>query len=289
MGYNFSMQTMTEKIRRLCSGAELDLRKTFECGQCFRWREVSPGRWFGVASGRAAELYEQAGEVYISCGEEDLGFWRGYFDLDRDYGALKLTSPYLRDCAEFGAGIRILRQDAWEALCSFIISQCNNIRRITSIVERLCAQFGREAVNVNGVYRIFPEPEILAALEPEDLAELRCGYRAPYIISAARAVDGGALDLERLSTLSHSKVLHELIELPGVGPKVANCVILYGLGNMSGFPVDVWMRRALKEHFPTDFDPASLGELAGLAQQYMFYYERSKSKESRAGALPAAT
>ena len=115
----------------------------------------------------------------------------------------------------------------------------------------------------------------MTALEPEELSSLRCGYRAPYIIAAARAVDSGRLDLDSLIHTDYLTAKRELLRLPGIGEKVANCVALFGLGHMEGFPIDVWIRRALKEHFPQDFDPESLGEYAGLAQQYIFFYARS--------------
>ena len=127
----------------------------------------------------------------------------------------------------------------------------------------------------------FPSAEILSPLLPVDLDPLRCGYRAPYIISAAQAVNRGEIDLENLKTLGHSEALKELVKLSGVGAKVANCVILFGLHNMSGFPIDVWIRRALDANFPPGFDPATLGEFSGLAQQYMFYYERENAKASK--------
>lgn len=264
---------------KLCSTQELDMMKTFECGQCFRWNCGDDGVYRGVVGGYYAEASAKDGEVYItSDAPEDI--WQQYFDLGTDYAEISraFTGEYLSKCVQYGRGIRILRQDSWEALCSFIISQCNNISRIKGIVERLCEQFG-DKCEANGVsYYTFPSAERLAALEPSDLAGIRSGYRAEYIIAAARAVTQGELDLDALKTCDYREAIKTLRQIRGVGEKVANCVVLFGLYHMEAFPVDVWMKRALKEHFPADFDPTSLGAYAGLAQQYIFYYARSGGK-----------
>ena len=171
-----------------------------------------------------------------------------------------------------------MRQDSWEALCSFIISQCNNISRIKGIVERLCTAFGDELRVGDRVYYSFPTAETLAKLSAEDLACLRSGYRAEYIIIAAKAVADGSLDLDALKKTDCKAAVKELRKLRGIGEKVANCVVLFGLAHMEAFPIDVWMKRALKENFPPDFEPETLGSYAGLAQQYIFYYARSNGK-----------
>lgn len=256
----------------------IDLKKTFTCGQCFRWRETAPGEYLGVAGGRAAVARKQGESVTLS-GQGDGAFWRRYFDLGRDYAGASAqflaTGGYLRLCAQYGAGIRILRQDAWETLVSFILSQCSNIPRIQKSVAALCGAYGAPIDFCGRRLRAFPAPARLAGLEEEDLAPLRLGYRAPYVLAAARAVRDGDLDLDALARSDRETAVARLEQLPGVGPKVANCVALYGLHMGDCFPVDTWMRRALKAHFPPDFDPKSLGEFAGLAQQYIFYYARS--------------
>ena len=275
----------TEKITTvdLAGVDELDIVKTFECGQCFRWNADSDGVYTGVAFGFLARVWAENGRVYLrSAAPEDM--WRSYFDLDRDYAAASSGfdgGDYLAECVEFGRGIRILRQDGWEALCSFIISQCNNISRIKGIVERLCELFGDELEFEGRRYYSFPPAERIAELNVDELAPLRCGYRAPYIISAAIAVATGALDLKELAAADSVTAKKELLKLNGVGEKVANCVVLFGLYHMEAFPIDVWIRRALKEHFPPDFDPATLGSCAGLAQQYIFYYARSHGNDEK--------
>ena len=263
----------------LAARSELDIEKTFECGQCFRWNADSEGVYRGIAMGFPARVWNEGEHVYISS-DGPIELWREYFDLERDYLSLSRSfngGEYLDRCIEAGYGIRILRQEPWEALCSFIISQCNNISRIKGIVERLCEGFG-ETVGFEGArYYTFPGPEKLAGLLPEALASLRSGYRAAYIINAADAIVSGELKLAELIDCDYKTAHKKLMEIHGVGTKVANCVVLFGLYHMEAFPIDVWIKRALKEHFPKGFDPSSLGAGAGLAQQYIFYYSRNLS------------
>jgi len=267
------------KTIRLASKAELDIVKTFECGQCFRWNADESGVYYGVVRGVPAAVWEDGDDVLLrSAGEESM--WRDYFDLERDYAEISRSfdgGDYLDACVEYGMGIRILRQEPWEALCSFIISQCNNIGRIKGIVERLCTAYG-EKCELNGrEFYSFPPAELIAGLDDDGLSMLRCGYRAPYILNAARALKNGQLDLDSLIDCDSQTAKKTLTALQGIGDKVANCVVLFGLYHMEAFPIDVWVKRALKEHFPKDFDPAVLGDYAGLAQQYIFYYIRNKS------------
>ena len=268
----------------LCPEGELSPYKTFECGQCFRWNADENGGYVGVASGRAARVFTRGGMAVIECDEADIGFWREYLDMDTDYVKAResvMLGEYLTECAEYGRGIRILRQDKWEALCSFIISQCNNIPRIKSIVEKLCSMFGEAMETPWGVKYSFPTASRVALLEEPELAPLRSGYRAAYIINAARAVASGDIDLEYAATLDGNEARKYLKSLNGVGDKVANCAVLFGLHRMDAFPVDVWIKRALKENLPAGFDPATLGDYAGLAQQYMFFHARETSRDER--------
>ncbi len=258
---------------------EIDPVKTFECGQCFRWNADENGDYWGVAFGKAAKVVTEENKVYIICNGEDFkSIWRSYFDLERDYESIRLSfdgGEYLARCAEFGAGIRILQQERWEALCSFIISQCNNIPRIKGIVEKLCRAYGEKIEFEGREFYSFPSAEKLSAFGAEDLAHIRSGYRAAYIVDAAKAISEGSIDLEALARADCDTALKGLLSMNGVGKKVASCALLFGLGHMEAFPIDVWMKRALKEHFAPDFDPAVLGEYAGLAQQYIFYFARS--------------
>ncbi|NCC67598.1 MAG: DNA-3-methyladenine glycosylase 2 family protein [Clostridia bacterium] len=267
------MPTKTETI--IANADELDICKTFECGQCFRWKAEENGSYIGVAAGKILRVRSEGGNIVADCGD-DAGFWHDYFDLDTDYvvaSSLFAEPEYLKTCASYGAGIRILRQEPWETLCSFIISQCNNIPRIKTIVDTLCAMYGEELAP--GLFS-FPTADRLAPLSENDLAPLHSGYRAQYILDAARAVAEGTLDFEELLGMDSAEAFASVKRLSGVGDKVANCFMLYGLHRMDRFPVDVWMKRALKAHFPENYDPTVLGDFAGLAQQYIFYYARTQ-------------
>lgn len=258
---------------------DFDLDKIFDCGQCFRWNKNDDGSYTGVAMGKAATIKKDSSGIYITGAKEDYdNIWHDYFDMDNNYRQIRqglCIDEYMKNASDFGAGIRILRQDKWEALCSFIISQCNNIPRIKKIVETFSRCFGDEISFGGDTYYAFPTAEKTAGLTIEDLAPLRCGYRAPYIIDAAKAVQNGDIDLESLSSASLSDAVKALRSLNGVGEKVANCAILFSLHKLDAFPVDVWMKKAISQHYGKDFDPNVFGPFAGIGQQYMFYYQRS--------------
>lgn len=271
--------TEREGLLRLRTEDDLDLERIFTCGQCFRWRRTGPGEYTGVAMGRALRLRQEGDTLLLRCSAEEFGaVWRDYFDLDRDYRAIRrrlAIDDFMRAASDFGAGIRILRQDGWEALCSFILSQCCNIPRITGMIEALCRAFGEPVSYEGETFYTFPGPDRLAGLREEELAPLRAGYRAKYVLSAARAVSSGAMDLEAAARGTPEEAVAMLRSLPGVGDKVASCAVLFGLGMTDAFPVDVWMRRALREHYPDGLDPRVFSPWAGIAQQYIFHYARS--------------
>ena len=253
-----------------------DLDQTLDCGQCFRFDKLPDGAWHGVA-GRHPLTLGKSGEEILLHGislEEYEAFWRGYFDIDRDYEAIRrsyLTHPALSQCAMYAPGIRILRQDAWEALISFIISQNNNIKRIKGIIARLCGLFGDQIED--SVDFAFPEPQRLAALEESDLAPLRAGWRAGYILDAARKTANGEIDLARIAEMPLDDARTALRTICGVGPKVADCVLLYGMSRTDAFPLDVWMKRAMATLFDGG-NAADFGEHPGIAQQYIFHFAR---------------
>ena len=259
--------------------SDFNLARIFECGQCFRWNADERGVYTGVAFGRAARLRQEGGSVFLTCAMEEFeSVWRGYFDLDRDYAGIRAhvcVDDFMRKASDFGAGIRILRQDKWEALCSFIISQCNNIPRIKKIIAALCLEFGGAFEFDGEVFYSFPSAEKIAGQSEEKLAPLRCGYRAAYIIGAARAVARGELDLEALSRGDPEDARKELKKLRGVGDKVADCAVLYGLGMLDAFPLDVWMKRAVARQYGDSFDAGVFSPYAGVAQQYIYHYIRS--------------
>ena len=192
-----------------------------------------------------------------------------------DYGAIRdrlsAADPVLAEAARYAPDIRILNQDPWEALCSFILSQCNNIGRIKGLVNRLSRTWGSPIIEGN---RAFPTPEALAQAGETELRKAGCGFRAPYVAAAARSAAEGKLDWETLRRLPLDEARGELTKLPGVGPKVADCALLYGLHRLDAFPMDVWMKRAMKTLFPGK-SPAEFGRCAGIAQQYIFHYSRN--------------
>lgn len=255
-------------LRHFCLDDILD------CGQCFRWGKLEPGYWRGTVRGRTRTLRQESGLLtfYDTGMDEFEEIWYDYFDFGRDYGEVKrrlAADGAMARAVEFTPGMRVLRQEPWEALCSFILSQNNNIKRIKGIVARLCETFGDD---VGGGFA-FPPPESLARLEPEDLSPLRCGFRAGYVLDAARRVSSGEIDFEELAVLPLSEAAAVLQTIRGVGPKVAACALLYGLGRTDSVPVDVWIGRAMTAFYPNGM-PEDIADIAGLGQQYLFHYCR---------------
>lgn len=262
----------------------LDLAQTLDCGQAFRWRQLDDGRWQGVAGGRILTLGQASGSqgvtltFYHTAPADFEAFWRRYFDLDRDYPAILAairTDPVLAEAADVAGGIRLLRQEPWEALCSFIISQNNNIPRIKGIIHRLCAAFGDPLEGPEGVrLYAFPPPERLAGLSVSDLADLRAGFRAKYILDAAQKAAEGQIDLAALSEMPLEAARDSLMQIKGVGPKVADCALLFGAGRIEAFPADVWIKRAMVSLLGGRL-PDCAKPYAGIVQQYIFHYART--------------
>ena len=254
---------------------DLDLEQTLDCGQSFRWTKQDDGSFSGVAFGKYVNISLDGTDMVIkNAAPEDEKIWREYFDLELDYGKIRgdisKLHPVLEEAARYAPGIRILRQEPYEALCTFIISQNNNIKRIKGIVARLCESFGDEIDE--GVYT-FPNAERLAELTPDDLAPLRAGFRNRYIIDSAKKVASGEVDLELCKTADYEAARAELMKITGVGVKVADCTLLFGMHRVEAFPVDVWMKRAMEKLFP-GMSANDFGEYAGIAQQYIFHYSR---------------
>lgn len=265
----------TEKGIEIDGLKELSLEETLDCGQCFRWKQSEDGSWQGIVKEKVGNVLQtDRGILFLNTTMEDFqNVWYGYFDLDRDYRALQdsfSADTILRNACSFAPGIRILCQDPWEAFITFIISQNNNIRRIKGIVERLCRAFGEE---ISSGQFAFPIPEKLALASEEDLKELGCGYRAIYIKNAAKEVFLGKLDLNALKEKSTQEAKERLMKVLGVGSKVADCILLYGLGKMDCCPMDVWMKRIVQS-FGGKL-PDCVSEYAGIAQQYLFHYARN--------------
>ena len=255
--------------------SDLDLAQTLDCGQSFRWTECEDGSFFGIAFEKSVRVKLEENTLYIeNASKADFeNIWYDYFDLSLDYGKIRAEiskiHPVLREAAKYAPGIRILRQEPYEALCTFIISQNNNIKRIKGIVQRLCENFGEK---IDGGYA-FPTAESMAKLSPDDLAPLRAGFRNRYLIDAAQRVASGEVDLEKCRNCNYDEARAELMKITGVGVKVADCTLLFGLHRIEAFPVDVWMKRAMEKLFP-DMKPDDFGEYAGIAQQYIFHYSR---------------
>jgi len=267
------------------------LKQIFESGQCFRWNPGVDGGYVGVAMGRVLEAKQDGHSVaFTPCALNEFnGIWRKYFDLDTDYAVIKervSIDDIMRKAVEFGDGMRILRQDPWECLISFIISANNRIPRIKSIIERISGRYGKPIEYKGRIYHSFPTPEALASCSADDIWQCRCGYRAPYIVQTACMVANGEADLNAIGQMDYEQAHKALMKLPGVGPKVADCVLLFGMGKGEAFPVDVWIKRVMDRLY---LPGASLKEikkwakeafdgLAGMAQQYLFYYIRENQR-----------
>ena len=246
---------------------QLSLRDTLPSGQCFRFSECN-----GVWTVRAG-VGDSVRILHVT--QDDLSpitddpFWAEFFDLETDYDKLKKefskVSPLMAQACEYAPGIRILNQNPWEALCSFVVSQNNNIKRIMGIIDRMCSFYG------NGG---FPTVESLVNAREEDLRMLGLGFRAPYIINTARAVNDGLIDLDKLKTMDIDAARSLLMKVKGIGPKVADCALLFGCHRLDCFPMDVWMKRIMAVGFPGQ-DKSIFGPYAGVAQQYLFHYART--------------
>ena len=257
-------------------GAEdFDLPHTLDCGQAFRWVCDEKNVWSGVAFNRFLKLEKLTdGTVvlYNTTAEDFENIWKDYFDFSRDYGEIiKILSEnsVLKQACEYSHGIRILNQEPFETLCSFIISQNNNIKRIKGIISRLCENFGEKKEG----YYTFPTAEKLASLTLEDLAVLRSGFRAKYLLDAAQKVANGEVELSKLKEMNLEDARNQLMKIKGVGPKVADCCLLFSHRHTDAFPKDVWIKRAMEVLFGGEL-PECAKEYAGIAQQYIFFYAR---------------
>ncbi len=280
------MEIVSNNNGWLCLKAEgFSVFKTFDCGQCFRFDsaqdEIFEHRVDGVAFGRNVSFAQNGDMLYIKGTEEDFhNIWKEYLQLEVDYNAIdkKIVEvlphsdrQHMQLAVDTGKGIRILRQDPWEALCSFIISQNNNIPRIKKIISAMSEKYGND---LGGAYS-FPSAEALFNAGEEEIFALRTGFRAKYIYDAAKKVHLGELDLSKVANApSYEEAAEMLMSISGVGPKVAACTLLFGFGRTDAFPIDVWIKRVIEKRFPNGLDYTAFGNDAGIAQQYLFYYER---------------
>ena len=249
---------------------EFDLQKTFECGQCFRFNKNADGSYSGIAYGKYLTLYQRDDgvEIFGITKEEFKNTFFDYFDLSRNYNKINeilSRDRVLKDIIPFSKGIRILNQQPFETVVSFIISASNNIPRIKKIIASLCENLGE-----NGA---FPTPERLAECTTDDLSVIRAGFRDKYIIDCAKKVTSGQIDFNKIKSMRYSNACAELKKINGVGQKVADCSLLFGFGFVDAFPKDVWIKRIL-QYFYGVANESTLDfyGYGGIAQQYLFYY-----------------
>ena len=255
----------------LLKQSDFSLDDTLDCGQAFRWEKTSENAYQGAFLNKKLVIsYENENDLFRlhDTSESDLlGVWKDYFDLGTDYGEIKRRfseDETLSKACAFAGGIRLLRQDSWEALSSFIISQNNNIPRIKGIIGRLCSHY-------NG----YPSAEDMRDETVDSLGYLRSGFRAKYLVDAVSKVLSGELDLESVRTLPLDDARNALMKIKGVGPKVADCTLLFGFYRLDAFPKDVWVKRVLAQWYPNGLPDCTKG-LEGIAQQYLFHYIRTQ-------------
>ncbi len=263
----------------------LNLAAIADSGQCFRWKPQAEGYLIPAMDRVLRARQEPDGTLALDCAEAEFHrLWKHYFDLEEDYGAMAAVLPaedaYLRAAADYGRGIRILRQDPWETLATFLISQRKNIPAIRLAVEKLCAANGREIGRDEGepVFA-FPSPPEMFSLGEEGLRACGLGYRTPYVLRAAEVFSRGDADLNGWNALDDGALENALCSLYGVGPKIARCVMLFGYHRLNAFPVDVWIRRVEEKRYPGGIQPERFAPFAGVMQQYMFAYERFLGKD----------
>lgn len=271
---------------------DFTLSQILECGQCFHFDKLDEEVYEVVAFGRAVKM-EQTDKVlriYGSSMEDYEGIWKLYLDMDNDYGLIKQSvikaDGALKTAVDEKSGIHILNQDFFETLISFIVSQNKSIPQIKQCVKNISHRFGDEVIGYNGeAFYVFPDVQRLHDATEEELRECKVGFRAPYIKNATEAVYSGAVTKEKLDELDIAQARELLMTIKGVGEKVANCVLLFGLGRREAFPVDLWMKRIMEQMYFDGKDTKKqdieafavnkFGDLGGYAQQYLFDYART--------------
>ena len=283
-------------LETVFAAKDYHLSATLDSGQAFRWAEVA-GTWEGVVQGRWVELRQESGRIMArtSVPQTDWGWLADYLQVQTDLESILATFPgdeTMKAAVERCRGLRLLRQDPWECLASFILSSTKQIVQIRQIVGALCARWGEALPALPGrpPAFAFPSAQTLALVSESELRSCKMGFRAPYLLATAREVAGGACDLAKLRTLPLAAARDELLKLPGVGEKIANCVLLFAYGFPTAFPVDVWMLKVLKQHYfrgrrasarrVREFAAEHFGPQAGYAQQYLFHWIRQQKELS---------
>ena len=266
---------------------DFNLDRIADSGQCFRWRKDDSGAYRIIHKGHCLKIRSLGNAMFrLSCSEDEYReIWHDYFDFGENYRSVRERvsreeDPFLADACEYGKGIRILRQDPWEMLVSFIICQNKNIPAIKKSIELLCETAGKRFENTEQEREddgqlVFPSPEQILSLSDEALAACRLGYRCRYVKAAASDVAEGKLDLDSLRDAPEEETIKGLMSVCGVGVKVANCISLFGLHHIDAFPIDVWIRRILDNEYPSGYPKERYSPYNGIYQQYMFYYYRN--------------
>ena len=273
--------------------SDFELAHIFECGQCFRWRKVNDNKYIGVIKNGVVEIEKTTPNSicvnYESYEDDSQTFEeiiREYLDLNTNYTEIKKVISKddlnLQKAIEYGRGIRILNQDPWEMLISFIISAANNIPRISKTIENISKKYGKEIAFGGEKYYLFPTPEELSKASIEDLRALNLGFRDKYVYGATQMVCKGEIDLNTILEMDYTKAKKELKRVAGVGDKVADCILLFSMKKHEAFPVDTWIKKVMSELYNeskdikkiASFAEEKFGKNAGIAQQYLFYYMR---------------
>ena len=264
-----------------------DPKHIFECGQAFRWKVEEDGSYTTIAYGRVLNVKRENKDVILSdTNLEDFNnIWYNYFDLGRDYDEIKKDlskDPILEEAIKFGEGIRILNQEPFETIISFIISANNQIPRIKKSIELISETYG-DKIQGQTLYS-FPDAKSLSKVDPKDLREIcKVGFRDERIVETSKIIVNGEIDLDNIFKLSRKEGKEILMKLPGVGPKVSDCILLFAFNKSDAFPVDVWVKRVMEHFYLKEETNVKLigshgerlfGGLAGFAQQYLFYYAR---------------
>lgn len=286
---------MEEQKYRLKNINSFELKDIFECGQCFRWNQQEDGSYTGIFKNNVLNIKKQNNEIIFQgiCEKDIQEIVEDYFDLNRDYEKIKeklaKIDKNMKVSTEYGKGIRILNQDLWETIISFIISANNNIPRIKGIIERISQKYGNEIEFKGKKYYTFPTPEQLKNVTVEEYRKMGLGFRDIRLYETTQMILEKKVDLKKMRTnLDTQEVKEELLKLSGVGPKVADCILLFSdLKRLEVFPIDVWVRRVMNDLYMKQADENKVsrkqietiakekfGDLAGLAQQYLFYWRR---------------
>jgi N-glycosylase/DNA lyase len=260
---------------------DFDLQKIADSGQCFRMRRLDDGSFSAIAGNRFIRIIPLGGDEYAySCTKEQWqSFWADYFDLQTDYAAihdaLRGGDAFVRTAAEFSRGIRILRQGAFEVMVSFVISQRKSIASIRQAIEALCRACGTPFESPMGTLHAFPTPLQLSSMAICDVRSCGVGYRDKYLCALSGCVANGEVSIEAIRDMDDADAKRELMRIPGIGEKVADCILLFGFHRRDAFPVDVWIRRVLDNAYGGEFPVNAYPGIAGIVQQYLFHYARS--------------